>query len=52
MITFNKLYEKIEEAKEAGNKREIAYWYGRFITLFINFEPIEADPFAEEKKSA
>ena len=44
VITFNTLYSKIEEALEAGNKKEIYYWYGRFITLFINFEPIVADP--------
>ena len=47
VITFNKLYEKIEEAKEAGNMREIYYWYGRFATLFINFDPIEEDPFED-----
>ena len=44
VITFNTLYSKIEEALEAGNKKEIYYWYGRFITLFINFEPIVQDP--------
>ncbi len=44
VITFNTLYSKIEEAIEAGNRKEIYYWYGRFITLFINFEPIVSDP--------
>jgi len=43
VITFNSLYKKIEEAEEAGNFREVYYWYGRFFTLFINFDPIEED---------
>ena len=43
VITFNSLYKKIEEAEEAGNTREVYYWYGRFTILFIDFEPIEDD---------
>ena len=43
VITFNSLYKKINEANEAENMREVYYWYGRFFTLFINFEPIEDD---------
>ena len=43
VITFNSLYGKIEEAIAAENYKEMYYWYGRFATLFINFEPIETD---------
>lgn len=43
VITFNSIYKKIEEATEAENKKEIFFWYGRFTTLFINFEPIPDD---------
>ena len=43
VITFNNLYGKIEEAIAAENKKEMYYWYGRFATLFINFDPIETD---------
>jgi len=37
------LYANIEEAIAAENYKEMYYWYGRFATLFINFEPIETD---------
>ena len=47
VITFNSLYKKIEEAEEAGNFREVYYWYGRFFTLFINFDPIETDDISD-----
>ena len=47
MITFNSLYKKIKESDEAGNTRETMYWYGRFTTLFINFEPIEDDTLSD-----
>jgi len=43
VITFNSLYKKVKEANDAENWRETYYWYGRFTTLFINFEPIEDD---------
>ena len=43
VITFNSIYKKIEEAQEAGNDKEVYFWYGRFTTLFINFEPIKDD---------
>ena len=44
VITFNTLYSKIEEAMEANNTKELYYWYGRFLILFIDFEPIAMDP--------
>ena len=47
VITFNSLYKKIEEAEEAGNFREVYYWYGRFFTLFINFDPIVEDDLSD-----
>jgi hypothetical protein len=49
VITFQKLHDKIKEAEEAENAREMYYWYGRFWTLFINFEPIEEDTFEDEE---
>ena len=48
-ITLNTLYERIQEADEAGNKREIMYWYGRFATIFINFDPIVDDEISDEE---
>ncbi len=44
MITFQKLYDKIKESGDLEDPRESFYWYGRFATLFINFEPIVSDP--------
>ena len=49
VITFQKLHDKIEAADQAGNVRESYYWYGRFTTLFINFEPIKEDDFEDEE---
>ena len=43
VITFNSLYKKIEEATEAGNTKEIYFWYGRFAILFIDFQPLVED---------
>ena len=43
VITFQKLYDKIKESSDLENPRESFYWYGRFSTLFINFEPIEEE---------
>lgn len=48
VITFQKLHDKIKAADEAENHRESYYWYGRFTTLFINFEPIKEDSFDDE----
>ena len=48
-LTLNTLYERIQEADEAGNKREIMYWYGRFATIMINFDPIVDDEISEEE---
>jgi len=47
VITFNSLYKKIDEANAAENWREVYYWYGRFTTLFINFEPVETDDISD-----
>ena len=44
VITFNTIYTKIEENIEANNTKELYYWYGRFLILFIDFEPIAMDP--------
>jgi hypothetical protein len=49
VITFNKLKNKIKIADEEDNFREQYYWYGRFATLFINFEPIKDDAFEDEE---
>jgi len=43
VITFQKLYDKIKQADQAQNTKESYYWYGRFLSLFINFEPIPED---------
>lgn len=40
---MNSLFKKLEEATEAGNEKEVYYWYGRFAILFIDFEPIEEE---------
>ena len=37
---MNSLYEKIEEATEAENTKEVYFWYGRFAIIFIDFEPL------------
>ena len=42
-VTFQKLYNKIAEANDTENWREAFFWYGRFTTLFINFDPIPED---------
>lgn len=42
-VTFQKLYNKISEANDTENWREAFFWYGRFTTLFINFDPIPED---------
>lgn len=42
-VTFQKLYNKISEANDTLNWREAFFWYGRFTTLFINFDPIPED---------
>ena len=39
---MNKMVTKIEEADEAGNNKEIYYWYGRFANLFLVFDPVES----------
>ena len=42
-VTFQKLYNKVAEANDTQNWREAFFWYGRFTTLFINFDPIPED---------
>jgi len=43
VITFQKLYDKIKASGDLEDPRESFYWYGRFTTLFINFDPVEEE---------
>jgi len=43
VITFNALYEKIDEATQAEDEIAMLYWYGRLFNLFIDFDPIPID---------
>lgn len=43
VITFNAIYEKINDAVEADDVIAQLYWYGRIANLFIDFEPIPVD---------
>lgn len=40
VVTFQALYEKIDEATKAANWNEAMYWYGRWAVLVFDFEPI------------
>ena len=49
VITMQKLHDKIKASEEVENYRESWYWYGRFWTLFINFDPIPEDSFDDSQ---